>query len=180
MAVQTQITAAEFLQLPEASLPTELIDGEIIVSPAPKVSHQNTVFTTTKVVETIGSQGKVHLAPIDVYLDDLNVVQPDVMWNGSESQCILVEDSYFRGAPDLVVEVLSPSTALRDKQAKFRLYEKYGVREYWIIEPTAQYVEVWVHADEKFTLHGVFGTSDSFTSQILGAKQVSVAAIFGA
>ena len=79
-----------------------------------------------------------------------NAVQPDVLWNSPASRCVLVDDAYFRGAPDLVVEVLSPSTALRDKQTKFRLYEKYGVREYWIVEPTAQYVEVWALVEAKF------------------------------
>ncbi len=179
MAVQTKITADEFLQLPETNTLTELIDGEIVVAPAPRASHQNAVFTCAKAVEKAAPDGKVYLAPIDVYLDDTNVVQPDVMWNGADSLCILIDDAYWRGAPDLVIEVLSPSTALRDKQAKFRLYEKHDVREYWIVEPTARYVEVWYHGGEAFALHGVFGAGDTFTSAVLGQKAVDVSAMFG-
>jgi Uma2 family endonuclease len=179
MAVQAKITADDFLQLPETNLPTELIDGEIIVAPAPKASHQNTVFSSAKTIEKIAPHGKVYISPIDVYLDERNVVQPDVMWNGTDSQCILIDDSYWRGAPDLVVEVLSPSTALRDKQTKFRLYEKYGVREYWMVEPAAQYVEVWYLVEGKFALHGVFGVGETFTSTVFGNKSVDVSLIFG-
>ncbi len=179
MAVQTKMTAAEFLELPETSQRTELIDGEIIVAPAPRDSHQDTVFEAAKYVERIAPQGKVRLSPVDVYLDESNVVQPDVIWNSHNSPCILIADSYWQGAPDLVVEVLSPSTALRDKRTKFQLYEKYGVREYWIVDAIAHYVEVWLHVEGKFSLHGVFGTGETFVSKVLGEKQVEVSSIFG-
>ncbi|MCZ2094973.1 MAG: Uma2 family endonuclease, partial [Anaerolineae bacterium] len=93
MAVQTKITADEFLQLPETNTLTELIDGEIVVAPAPRDSHQDTVFEAAKYVERIAPHGKIRLAPIDVYLDDINVVQPDVMWNGADSPCVLIDDA---------------------------------------------------------------------------------------
>ncbi len=179
MAVQTKMTAAEFLQLPELNQPTELIDGEVIMAPAPRDSHQNTVFKAAKYVESTAPSGEIRVSPIDVYLDDTNVVQPDVMWIGTESSCMLVDDAYWRGAPDLVVEVLSPSTALRDKGKKFRLYEKYGVREYWMVEPIARYVEVWYLNEGRFVLHGVFGVGETFTSAVFGQKVVEVSAIFG-
>ncbi len=160
-------------------MPTELINGEIFVAPAPRDSHQKTVFRAAKYIESIAPEGEIRVSPIDVYLDDINVVQPDVMWNGVDSPCVLVEDAYWRGAPDLVVEVLSPSTALRDKSTKFQLYEQFGVREYWIIDPTGQYIEVYVLTAGKFARQGVFGGSDSFTSAVLAGKSVAAAAIFG-
>ena len=75
--------------------------------------------------------------------------------------------------------MLSLSTALRDKQAKFRLYEKHGVGEYWLVEPIARYIEVWYRSDEKFALHGVFGAGETFLSAVSGQQPVEVAAIFG-
>jgi Uma2 family endonuclease len=179
MAIQTKITAEEFLHLPESQTPTELINGEIIVAPAPELYHQDIVLQTAILIKTTAPDGKVYIAPVDVHLDDVNVTQPDVLWLSPDSQCSAVDGKRLFGAPDLVVEVLSPSTALRDKSVKFQLYEKYGVREYWIIEPTGQYVEVWLLTDGKFARHGVFGGSDSFTSAVLGDKSVAAAAIFG-
>jgi len=178
MAVQTKMTAKEFLQLPESLTLTELIDGELIMAPAPVPKHQLTSAHLYDTVKAIAPGGTIIFAPIDVYFTETDVVQPDLLWIAPEGQCKIGE-KYLSGAPDLIVEVLSPSTALRDKQGKFRLYEKHGVREYWIIEPTAQYIEVWVRADEKFTLHGVFGAGETFTSIVLGQKTVEVASIFG-
>ena len=179
MAVQTKMTAQEFLQLPESQTFTELINGEIIVSPAPKDSHQSTVFETAKYVERLAPHGKVRLAPIDVYLDESNVIQPDVMWNSSESQCILIEDDYWRGAPDLIVEVLSRSTALRDKRAKFHLYEEHGVKEYWIVDALARYVEVWRQQEGEFVHNGIYGEGETFVSAVLDEKVVEVLSLFG-
>jgi len=179
MAVQTKITAEEFLKLPETSQRMELIDGEIIVAPAPRISHQNTIYSAAKTVEQAAPHGKVHLSPTDVYLDEFDVVQPGLMWNSRESQCVQVGDAYFRGAPDLVIEVLSPSTALRDKGAKFRLYEKHGVGEYWMADAVAKYVEVWRRDGDKFVRYGVFGAGETFVSVVLGEKTINVDAIFG-
>jgi Uma2 family endonuclease len=179
MAIQTKMTAAEFLQRPETNRHVELIDGEIVVS-APKASHQRASFESAKHIEIIAPHGIVFQAPQDVYLDESNVVQPDVMWNGPDSQCILIDDSYWRGAPDLVLEILSPSNAAHDKRVKFQLYEKHGVREYWIMDIPAHRLEVWQRANEKFVLHGIFGTGEIFVSAVLGDKTVEVSALFGA
>ena len=179
MAVQTKMTADEFLRLPETSQRTELIDGEIIVT-APELDHQDILLNTAFALKNLVPDGKVRVSPVDVYLDDFNLVQPDVLWASAESKCVPFGKKYMRGAPELVVEVLSPSTALRDKGVKFRLYEAHGVHEYWIIDPAAQYVEVWQRSGEKFERHGVFGAGESFVSAALGQKAVEVSEIFKA
>ncbi len=78
----------------------------------------------------------------------------------------------LRGAPDLVIEVLSPGTARRDKKDKFSLYEKHGVREYWIIDPSEKLLEVWQLRDGRFSRLDVFGPGDPFTSLLLGPIDV--------
>ena len=178
MAIQTKMTAAEFLQRPETNQIVELIDGEILVS-APKPSHQRASFESAKYIESIAPHGIVFQAPQDVYLDESNVVQPDVMWNGPDSQCSLIDDSSWRGAPDLVLEILSPSTVSRDKGIKFQLYEKHGVREYWIMNVSAHQIEVWRLADAKFVQLGIYGAGETFVSTVLGDKTVEVSALFG-
>jgi Uma2 family endonuclease len=122
------------------------------------------------------TSGKIYVAPVDVYLDDANVVQPDVLWVAPGSACVPFEGKYLRGAPDLVVEVLSPGTARRDKKAKFDLYEKHGVREYWLIDSGAKLLEAWQLKDSRFIRLDVFGPGDQFDSPLLGP--IDVSAIF--
>jgi Uma2 family endonuclease len=179
MAVHTKMTADEFLQLPESQTLTELIDGEIVVAPAPEIGHQIASARSYDVIKALAPGGTVLFSPVDVLLNERDIVQPDILWISPESNCS-IERKYLVGAPDLIVEVLSPSTALRDKGVKFRLYEAHGVHEYWIIDPAAQYVEVWQRSGEKFERHGVFGAGESFVSAVLGQKAVEVSEIFRA
>lgn len=178
MALQTRITAQEFLQMPESQTLTELIDGEMIVAPAPETGHQITSAHSYDVIKALAPNGIILFAPVDVYLDESHIVQPDVLWISPDSQCS-IERRYIVGAPDLIVEVLSPSTALRDKGVKFRLYEQHGVREYWMIDPAARYIEVWRREGEKFSLLGVYGEGETFISVVLGGKVVEVLSLFG-
>ena len=116
---------------------------------------------------------------VEEHLDDENVVQPDVFWvSGVESLCKLGADGYWHGAPDLVVEVLSPSTALRDHGVKFALYEQHGTREYWLIDTEGEFVEVFHREGERLTRFGVFGTKDSFALSVLSAAEIPVSILF--
>ena len=179
MVLNTRMTAKDFFELPESNLPTELIDGELIVSPAPIPEHQNISVELIILLKGLIPNGKLYHAPIDVYLDEANSVQPDIVWVAEGSQCF-IGDKRLEGAPDLVIEILSPSTARRDKNKKFMLYEKHGVREYWLVDPLAQYIEVWRLEEGKFAPKGVFGPGESFVSAVLGDKSVNVGTIFAA
>jgi Uma2 family endonuclease len=175
------MTAEAFLALPETNLPTELIDGEMIMSPAPNLDHQDVVGDTNDVVRRLAKPkgGKVYFAPTDVKFDDKNIVQPDIFWVAPDSKCKPVGRKHFEGAPDLIVEILSPGTARRDKRTKFALYEKHGVREYWIVSAADKYVEVWqLNEAGKFGLFGTFGPGETFESPLLGA--VNMDEIFAA
>ncbi len=180
-AVQTKMTAIEYFQLPETLVSTQLINGEFLEMPAPSLSHQDIVLNVAVFLRELSKiiGGKVWIAPVDVRLDEVNVPQPDVVWLADNNpQCIIIERKYLQGAPDLIVEVLSPGTALLDKREKFRLYEKYGVREYWLLHPTEHYAEIWQLQAAKFVLAGVFGAEDTFAHSILG-QPVAMTAIFG-
>lgn len=176
--VETRMTAAEFFELPESKQPIELLEGELIMSPTPVPNHQRVVFWTAKVVEQLAPNGEVFIAPLDVYLDEDNVPQPDVMWVAEGSQCVIGEKR-LEGPPDLVVEVFSPGTVRKDKRQKFKLYEKHGAREYWMMDPQEQYIEVQRLEDRRFVLQGVFEPGDTFESAVLGDKSVEVKALFG-
>ena len=174
-AAGIRITAAEYAQLPETTQPMELIDGEVIELATPKDDHQKLLLNLVRILSGLIPGGELRFAPMDVYLDDLNVLQPDIFWvSGPDSRCKLSEDGWWHGGPDLVVEALSPSTAVRDRREKFRLYEKYGVCEYWLVDPAAHYVEVWALPDRK----GIYTIGDTFESPVLVNKTIEVKALF--
>ena len=125
-----------FRMLPEGTL-AELIKGKLFMSPSPIKSHQVLVgrlfAEMARHVEEAGL-GEVYIAPFDVYLDEqANVVQPDIIFVGKDNMSIVKD--HIHGVPDLLVEVLSPGGKSHDLKTKKSLYEKYGVREYWVIDP---------------------------------------------
>lgn len=182
-SIQERMTAAEFLELPESNTSPELIHGRLVVSPTPKNPHQQIVgklfIWLNEATGKLNPSGEAVISPMDVHLDDENVVQPDVFWvSGQESRCQLGEDGYWHGAPDLVIEVLSPSTTRRDKIDKFRLYERHAAQEYWLVDPQAQVVEVFGLEEERFQHRGVFGPEETFTSAVLKGEKVKLTKVF--
>ena len=178
-AASVQMKADAFLALPESSTPTELVEGAVIVSPAPKVSHQITLSKLVTLINALVPDGLVLFAPTDVYFDENNVVQPDLLWiSEGNTGCQLVEDAYWKGPPDLIIEVLSPGSARRDKQEKFNLYQKYWVKEYWIADPAYGVIEVWQLENAEYKRLGVFGKDDTFTSAVLGRQVIELTGVF--
>jgi Uma2 family endonuclease len=176
---QIQMTAEEFFALPESNLPAELIEGELVVSPTPKDGHQNVVLSTAVYLKHKAITGQVKIAPLDVYFDNINITQPDVFWvSAANTTCKLGDDGYWYGPPDLIVEVLSPGTQHRDRGAKFRLYQRYGVREYWLVDPIEQYIEVFVLQDGAFIQQGLYTPGDTFASPALDGQTIDVKALF--
>lgn len=174
--VHTRVTAEEYYKLPESTEPIELIDGEIIVSPVPQTTHQFVVAAVYELVKALSEGGKVLFSPVEVYFDQENIPQPDLLWVSQERISIITK-KHVVGAPDLIVEVLSPSTAKLDKTKKFRLYQQYGVREYWIADPEAGYLEAWSLVEGAYRYIGAFAAGEGFDSVVL-AKRVDVSAIF--
>jgi Uma2 family endonuclease len=128
----------------------ELIYGRFYLSPSPTPLHQIVVFLLWRRLEDIASQsGGIALgAPLDTALAEHTVVQPDILYVTAERSSIVCER--IEGAPDLVVEVLSPSTARRDRGEKLRAYAELGVREYWIADSAARHIELLVNRDGQF------------------------------
>lgn len=169
MVERTQISAAEFFELPASDQPVELIDGEVIMSPTPAPKHQRTVARFYTLLNDLIPNGEVFFAPLEIYLDERNVPQPDLMWVAENSRCRIGEKR-LEGAPDLTVEVLSPGTALYDKRTKFRLYERHGVREYWLADLVNELLEVWRLENDQFVLIGIYGEGDLLVSPVLGKQ----------
>jgi Uma2 family endonuclease len=174
-AIRAKMTAGEYFQLPETTQPQHLIDGEIVEMPAPNLAHQEIIVRLAAWLFNKLSEikGKVFIAPTDVVLDKTNIVQPDVLWVAEERLSIL-DVNRVMGAPDFVAEVLSPSTARFDRRVKFRLYERFGVRELWLVDPAAQLIEVWRLDGGKFQFIDAYGTGETFESALFGAVEVNL------
>ena len=119
----------------------QLINNQLVMSPAPTSQHQrvsrNIFRQLDKHVES-NKLGEVFYAPVDVYLDEKNVYQPDILFISNERMEILQDK--VKGAPDLIVEILSPKTGKLDKTNKKDVYEQAGVKEYWIVDPNSKEV----------------------------------------
>lgn len=147
------VTYEDYAQLPEGA-PYQLIQGELVMAPAPLPDHQDIVgniFANLREFARTHSLGKVFVAPIDVYLSSGNTPQPDVIFIKRE-RLHIIGDTKIEGAPDIVIEVLSPGTAYYDLKKKKRLYEASGVPEYWIVDPLDKSVEVFTLENDAYTL----------------------------
>ncbi len=173
-----RVSAAEFDELTaHDERRFELIEGEIIEMAPPKIVHQRLLGRLYRTIDDLKPDGEVLLAPVEIYLDEYNIPQPDLVWVAASSIC-KIEELRLVGAPDLVIEILSPSTAKRDKTAKFELYEKHGSREYWMVDPDNRLIEVWKRGANSFERQGVYGIGDQFESAALSGKTVEVTPIF--
>ncbi|MBZ0282687.1 MAG: Uma2 family endonuclease [Anaerolineae bacterium] len=177
MLEKVRITAADYFQLPDSMRLVELLDGEIIRHSLNTPVHQRCVGQSMFLIGDLIPNGEVFIAPIGVQFDDLNAPEPDVVWVAEGSPCIVEEKSLI-GPPDLIVEVLSPGTTRQDRKQKFALYERHGVREYWIVDPIDRYIEVYQNHDKQFTQQGIFEPGETFDSAVLGGKTVEVSKLF--
>jgi Uma2 family endonuclease len=170
--VQTHMTSAEYWQLPESNLIEELIDGELIMTPPPLDVHQDKVINIAVYLKPLIKGGYLRIAPTGVHFEDGYDFEPDIFWVAPDNDhCLLAPDGrYWHGAPDLVIEILSPSTAYRDRGIKFETYQKHGVREYWLVDPDAAFIEVYCLENEQFVRLGLFRAGQTFTSSVLAVE----------
>ena len=159
----------------------ELLDGELIMVPAPNLGHQRIgakLGTRLYTFVEERSLGEVFFAPCDVVLSNTDVVQPDLLFVSNERAHLLLGGDNVRGAPDLVVEIFSPSTAERDRTPKRALYAKHGVKEYWLVDPDARTVTVLRLGEDAFEVEAIYGEGQTMNSPTLTGFSVSVNEIF--
>lgn len=177
-----KFTWQEYLRLPSDER-WEAINGEAYnMSPSPTSGHQIVVGNFYRLLSNkITSPCRVFIAPLDVYLDDYNFVQPDVFVVCDRSK---IRDRIY-GAPDLIIEVLSFFTAIRDRRLKKDLYERFGVREYIIVHPEEQYIERFfltvtspLSQETKYSEPEIFGPDEVFTSKAFDGLEIPLWEIF--
>ena len=179
-----KFTYADYKSLPESmSERYELLDGELIMVPAPTTTHQRVSRNLGHLLWAFIREhelGEIFYAPCDVVLgqgDERNVVQPDLLFVAKGRADIIVLEE-IRGAPDLVVEILSPGTEEQDRSYKNTLYARSGVKEYWLVDPDAKSVELLCRGEKGLELHRTFKQTDTFTSKLIEGLAIELNQVF--
>ena len=172
-------TYEDYLKTPD-DVRYELIEGDLLMTPSPVTKHQ-------RILRELGFEllsfarvkdlGEIFLAPFDVHLDNENVVEPDILFI-SKQRLHIIGEKNVQGPPDLVIEILSESTANRDLVQKKRLYAKFGVKEYWIVIPGEEIVEIYTLKDALYVLCKSFGKENAIESPLLKGLKIDLKKIF--
>ena len=177
-----KFTYDDFLRFPEDGKRHEIIDGEHFVTPSPNTRHQVVVGNLYLALANylkVRPLGAVFLAPFDVLFSDFDIVEPDLLYISRERMSILTKQ-HVRGAPDLVVEVASPGTRRVDELIKRKLYERFDVREYWIVDPGLDVIKVFHRVDRAFVKAAELSAEagDSLTTRLLPQFAIGLKEVF--
>ncbi|MBI2472854.1 MAG: Uma2 family endonuclease [Planctomycetes bacterium] len=158
----------------------ELINGELLMTPSPTPKHQSVSIELAfrvKNFATINDLGKVFCAPCDVFLNEENVVQPDIFFI-SKDRLNIIGEKNMQGAPDLVVEIISENSVYRDMVQKKRLYARFSVKEYWIVIPEEEEIEVYILEDNAYQLYCAYKKTEELVSPSLKGLKIVLKEIF--
>ena len=180
--VQGEWTYDDYLRLPDDGRRYEIIEGVLYVANAPSFDHQYAVTKVSSRLEQHVAEydlGYVLSAPFEIHLSKRSrPVQPDVFFVASERWPAAAGSQIFEGAPDLIVEVLSPSSYRRDTNIKFTAYEAAGVREYWIVNTNARLVQLYTLSSGEYALLGEFVGDEAVESRVLPGLELVTSALF--
>jgi Uma2 family endonuclease len=157
----------------------EIIDGNLLMAPAPDTWHQSwlgDLYDLFRAHVLRNKLGKVFISPIDVVLDPENTVQPDIVFVASAQFSIIQRPAIF-GVPDLLVELVSPSSVRRDRYDKKELYSRFGVKEYWIGDPANKALEILTLKNSRYELHCCAEEKGKLTSLLLPGLEFDLSEI---
>lgn len=173
-------TVEDYMLLEEGA-PFQLINYDLVTSPSPLFTHQQIQFVLSETIVLynikIGRKGQWVYAPMDVKFDEGNVFQPDVLYIAEERKAEIVKER-VEGAPDLVIEILSPSTGYYDLRQKKDIYEKYGVKEYIVIDPIGLVAELYAIKDGAYYLHQKAQKNEQLNSILLPGFSIDLSKLF--
>jgi Uma2 family endonuclease len=177
---EVKLNYDDYLLFPEDGLRHELIDGEHEVTPAPNRRHQKILRNLSHVVHAYARDtgaGEVYFAPFEVKLSESDVVQPDLVFVAAE-HAHRFTDAGLGGPPDLVVEILSPSTSRRDQTLKRKVYEKFGIAEYWLVDPEGEVVSVHRLEGGRYTAGERLSGPTNLRTALLPGLAIPIASLF--
>jgi Uma2 family endonuclease len=175
------LTYEDYCALPDDGKRYEIIEGELYATPSPSRAHQEFVANLLVVLKPFvdaGGIGVVYIAPFDVILEETSVVVPDLLFVARDRLGI-VTDRGVRGAPDLIVEILSPGTARRDRVEKAKLYARHGVSHYWLADPEARILEVYELVDGQYRRSASLADDDRFSPSLFPGLTIALSSLWG-
>lgn len=173
-------TVEDYLLLEETDTRCELINGELIMSPAPNPYHQQVLSNLNDFIKKAARQvgGKAYFSPIDLYISKKSVLQPDLIFLSKENLSFVTARG-IEGPPDIVVEVISPSNIFTDRNIKKKVYLAFGVKEYWIVDPGNKTLEIYLpHQGNPDVPFFYLAEDGKVTSTILPEINFDLAEIF--
>jgi len=175
-------TYEDYLLFPEDGKRYEIIEGDYYMSPAPRTRHQEVsgnLLYFLKAYFKRTKRGRVFAAPTDVILSDISIVQPDLLVILAARTSIITEKN-IHGAPDLVIEILSETTRKTDEVVKKKLYERYGVSEYWIVDPDLALVKIYRMTDGRYAKaeERAQERGETLTTALLPGLDISLTELF--
>jgi Uma2 family endonuclease len=172
-----KLTAADWLQGPDSKRPCEILRGDLYQSPLPEIEHQRIAGDLhSRLQQFLGARGEVFFSRTGVKLSEDSVTEPDLVVVLSE-HAHQVGEAWIEGAPDLVVEILSPGTASRDLSVKREIYEQSGIPEYWIVDRKAGAVEVLTLEGRRYVRFGRFERGSILLSKRLPGLEIAVSSV---
>ena len=175
-----KLTYDDFVRFPDDGRRHELIDGEHVVTPSPNTAHQRASRALFRLLDQHASThhlGEVFYAPFDVVLSRFDVVEPDLLFIAAGQADILTPE-HVRGAPALVIEILSPGTRRRDERQKRALYEREGVQEYWVVDPHRREIVVHRRDEPGVFTKATLDAAAALTTSLLPGLVISLKTIF--
>lgn len=179
--LQGDWTFEDYLKLPDNGMRYEVIEGDLFMSDAPSPKHQEVILRLAIFLFSFVDEhqlGKLYQSPIDVVMADLATpVQPDLLFIAND-RLDIVQEKRIVGVPNLVIEVLSPGTAGVDRNRKFKTYARVGVKEYWLVDPDENILEIYVLRGQAYALLGTFQKNDTISSEVLAELSLPARHIF--
>lgn len=178
---QIKLTYQDYINLPESETDRyELLEGELVMVPSPHWSHQVILKRLFRLLDDYvmnNKLGEVCFAPLDVILSPEAVLQPDILFISKDRQDIIKEQG-VQGAPDLVIEIASPTTKDRDRTLKKTLYARHRVKEYWIVDPEEKTVAVFTLGKKGFKSVEAYKESETLNSPLLKELEINLSKVF--
>jgi Uma2 family endonuclease len=177
---EKRYTVDDYLAIPDEYPRYELLEGEMVEMVSPTSRHQRIAFRLARLLEAhceAQRLGEVFIAPLDVILSRNVVVQPDILFISEARRAELIGER-ITGAPDLMVEILSPATSARDFNLKRKLYARHGVKEYWIVDPDDETIEVQRLQGNVFSTLALYEKGQTLSSPILEGLAMDVRPVF--
>lgn len=175
------LTYEDYCALPNDGRRYEILEGELFVTPSPSRAHQRVsanLFVILRAHVDERNLGELFYAPFDVILEKTSVVVPDLLFV-SRARRGIVTDRGVEGAPDLIVEILSPGTARRDRLDKAQLFARHGVGHYWLVDPDARVLEAFELDEGRYLRVAHLAENETFAPSLFPGLTISLSSLWG-